>query len=308
MENQENKPKKDNSLPSVTPTLNDEWSRKMVKARLLDHGYRLGKVIGEGSYSKVYYSEHRLHLQQQQQFPERSACKIIDRKQSTMEYSQFLPREIKTMTALSHPNIVAVHSVFEFGPYVCIFMDYCRCGDLLQRILQRGKLSQAKARNFFRQLVSAVRYMHCQGFCHRDIKCENVLLSGPAHLKLSDFTFAKQCPAEEASKQLSKTFCGSVAYAAPEILKGILYDPKRYDMWSLGCVLFVMVTGTMPFDETNVPETIHRQETKQYFYPEGVMLNPTLLELIDSLIEPDVERRANVEQVVECLWLKEQDA
>lgn len=272
----------------------------MVKKQLLDRGYQLGRAIGEGSYSKVYYSEFR---KPGQKFPDRRACKIINRGQSTMEYSQFLPREIKTMIALSHPNIVTVHSVFEFGPYVCIFMDYCRCGDLLQRIQHRGKLSESKARLLFRQLVAAVRYMHSRGFCHRDIKCENVLLSSGSHVKLSDFTFAKKCPCEV--HQLSGTFCGSVAYAAPEVLKGIKYEPRRYDMWSLGCVLFIMVTGTMPFDETNVRQTIERQECKGYFYPEGVKPNLALIELIDSLIEPNVAVRASIDEVAEHRWINQ---
>lgn len=207
------------------------------------------------------------------------------------------------MIALDHPNIISVYSVFEFGPFVCIFMDHCSHGDLLQRIQERGKLSESKSKLFFGQLVSAVSYMHAHNFCHRDIKCENVLLSSPTHVKLSDFTFSKKCPNETTIEQLSSTFCGSMAYAAPEILKGILYDPKRVDIWSLGCVLFIMLTGTMPFDERNILETIARQERKHYFYPEEVKPNPTILDLIDRLIEPDVIARANIEQVAQHPWL-----
>ncbi|XP_058451200.1 testis-specific serine/threonine-protein kinase 3-like [Malaya genurostris] len=292
---------KDELEAAVFSSVGDNWTRKKVKQQLANRGYFIGNSVGEGSYSKVYYSEqHRPG----QQFPDRRACKIINRRRSSMEYGQFLPREIKTMIALSHPNIVSIHSVYEFGPYVCIFMDYCRHGDLLQRILEHGKLPEAKARLLFKQLVSAVQYMHSRGYCHRDIKCENVLLSTATHVKLSDFTFSKKCCCEGGGGQLSATFCGSVAYAAPEILKGIRYDPKRYDMWSLGCVLFIMVTGTMPFDESNVTETIERQERKQYFYPSDVKPNPMIIELIDRLIEPDVEARASVEQILLDPWLE----
>ncbi|XP_055594699.1 testis-specific serine/threonine-protein kinase 3-like [Uranotaenia lowii] len=287
------------SSTSKTVVEDSEWSRIKVKQQLLEHGYFVGHSIGEGSYSKVYYSEFR---KPGEQFVHRRACKIINQRHSSLKHSQFLAREIKTMIALSHANIVSVYAVFEFGPYVCIFMDFCRYGDLLQRIQERGKLSESKSRMFFRQLVSAVHYMHKQGFCHRDIKCENVLLSSPTHLKLSDFTFAKKC----CPGPLSATFCGSVAYAAPEILKGIRYDPKRYDMWSVGCVLFIMVTGTMPFDESNIPQTIQRQERKHYFYPEAVKPNPSIIELIDSLIEPDVQRRATVEQISQHPWVQEE--
>ncbi|XP_058815290.1 testis-specific serine/threonine-protein kinase 3-like [Topomyia yanbarensis] len=306
MQNSEKEESSRTSLNLASSFADSDWTRKKVKKQLADRGYLIKKSIGEGSYSKVYYTEL---AQPGQQFPVRRACKIINRRRSTMEYSQFLPREIKTMIALSHPNIVTVYSVFEFGPYVCIFMDYCRCGDLLQRIMEHGKLSEEKARLFFGQLVSAVQYMHSKGFCHRDIKCENVLLSSPTHVKLSDFTFSKKCGCEGGGGggKLSATFCGSVAYAAPEILKGISYDPKRYDMWSLGCVLFIMVTGTMPFDESNIIETIGRQERKEYFYPADVKPNPTVIELIDRLIEPDVGARASIEQVKQHPWLEEKD-
>ncbi|XP_055545558.1 testis-specific serine/threonine-protein kinase 6-like [Wyeomyia smithii] len=299
MENSEKE--SDSKASDVALLSSGGWTRKKVKQQLSCRGYFIKQTIGEGSYSKVYYAEFR---KPGELFPARRACKIINRRRTSIESAQFLPREIKTMLALSHPNIMSVYAVYEFGPYVCIFMDYCRCGDLLQKIQEQGKLSESKGQLYFGQLVSAVQYMHQAGFCHRDIKCENVLLSSATHVKLSDFTFSKKCSCEGGSAQLSATYCGSVAYAAPEVLKGIHYDPKRYDMWSLGCVLFIMVTGTMPFDERNIQETIDRQERKCYFYPTGIKPNLTVMELIDRLIEPDVEARATVEEIAQHPWLE----
>ncbi|XP_053667305.1 testis-specific serine/threonine-protein kinase 6-like [Anopheles marshallii] len=279
------------------------WSRTRVKNVLNAKGYIIGRCIGSGSYSKVYqafYRPARLetgpgHL---------IACKLIDRRRTSKDYERLLPRETVAMLALSHPHIVSVMSIQEYGPFVCVFMDYCRYGDLLQYVQERKRISERRARLFFRQLVGAVQYMHEQGFCHRDIKCENVLLASPSYLKLTDFSFAKKCSEPKgAPSELSATFCGSIAYTAPEVLKGIPYDPKAHDMWSLGCVLFIIVSGTMPFDENNIAVTIGHQERKQYGYPADIKLNPTIIDLIDRLIEPDVSVRATIGQVAKDPWV-----
>ncbi|XP_050078725.1 testis-specific serine/threonine-protein kinase 3-like [Anopheles maculipalpis] len=288
---------------SDTAGLATMWSRARVKHILNSKGYIIGRCIGSGSYSKVYQTFYR--PPRLESGPGHSiACKLIDRRRTSKEYERLMPRETVAMLALSHPHIVSVMSIQEYGPFVCVFMDYCRYGDLLQYIQMRKRISERRSRMFFRQLVEAVHYMHEQGFCHRDIKCENVLLASPSYLKLTDFSFAKKCSDPKgAVSQLSETYCGSIAYTAPEVLKGIPYDPKAHDMWSLGCVLFIMVSGTMPFDESNIAVTIGHQERKQYGYPSDMTLNPTIMDLIDRLIEPDVSLRATVSQVANDPWV-----
>ncbi|XP_035911040.1 testis-specific serine/threonine-protein kinase 3-like [Anopheles stephensi] len=288
---------------SETAGLAPSWSRSRVKSILNAKGYIIGRCIGSGSYSKVYQAFYR--PARLESGPGHSlACKLIDRRRTSKDYERLLPRETVAMLALSHPHIVSVMSIQEYGPFVCVFMDYCRYGDLLQYIQTRKRISERRSRLFFRQLVDAVQYMHEQGFCHRDIKCENVLLANPSYLKLTDFSFAKKCSEPKgAVSQLSETYCGSIAYTAPEVLKGIPYDPKAHDMWSLGCVLFIMVSGTMPFDESNIAVTIGHQERKQYGYPSDMRLNPAIMDLIDRLIEPDVSVRATVSQVAKDPWV-----
>uniref|UniRef100_A0A182MP16 Protein kinase domain-containing protein n=1 Tax=Anopheles culicifacies TaxID=139723 RepID=A0A182MP16_9DIPT len=279
------------------------WSRTRVKNILNAKGYIIGRCIGSGSYSKVYQSFYR--PSRLESGPAHSiACKLIDRRRTSKDYERLLPRETVAMLALSHPHIVSVMSIQEYGPFVCVFMDYCRYGDLLQYVQERKRVSERRSRLFFRQLVDAVQYMHDQGFCHRDIKCENVLLASPSYVKLTDFSFARKCSEPKgAPSELSSTFCGSIAYTAPEVLKGIPYDPKAHDMWSLGCVLFIMVSGTMPFDESNIAVTIGHQERKQYGYPSDMKLNPAIIDLIDRLIEPDVSVRATIGLVAKDPWV-----
>uniref|UniRef100_A0A182NB76 Protein kinase domain-containing protein n=1 Tax=Anopheles dirus TaxID=7168 RepID=A0A182NB76_9DIPT len=280
------------------------WSRVRVKTVLNAKGYIIGSCIGSGSYSKVYKSFYR-PPRLDSGLGHSLACKLIDRRRISKEYERLLPRETVAMLALSHPHIVSVMSIQEYGPFVCVFMDLCRYGDLLQYVQAMKRVTERRSRLFFRQLVGAVRYMHEQGFCHRDIKCENVLLVNASYVKLTDFSFAKRCCAPRGGAgELSSTFCGSIAYTAPEVLKGIPYDPKAHDMWSLGCVLFIMVSGSMPFDESNVRITIGRQERKEYGYPAGLNLNPAIVGLVDRLIEPDVSVRATIGQVAEDPWLR----
>uniref|UniRef100_A0A182RVS6 Protein kinase domain-containing protein n=1 Tax=Anopheles funestus TaxID=62324 RepID=A0A182RVS6_ANOFN len=279
------------------------WSRNRVKNILNAKGYIIGQCIGSGSYSKVYQAYYR--PARLESGPGHSiACKLIDRRRTSKDYERLLPRETVAMLALSHPHIVSVMSIQEYGPFVCVFMDYCRHGDLLQYVQENKRVSVRRSRLFFRQLVAAVEYMHEQGFCHRDIKCENVLLASTSYLKLTDFSFAKKCSEPNgAPSELSATYCGSIAYTAPEVLKGIPYDPKAHDMWSLGCVLFIMVSGTMPFDESNIAVTIGNQERKQYGYPADMKLNPMIIDLIDRLIEPHVSVRATIGQVAQHPWV-----
>lgn len=160
-------------------------------------------------------------------------------------------------------------------------MQFAENGSILDLIHTERKLSESKACNLFRQLVAAVEYCHSMGVCHRDIKCENILLDENNTVKLIDFGFAKCykqmaktageerlenllttqrrssilsnlstiAHKKEKNPLLSDTYCGSYAYASPEILKGIPYDPFLSDVWAMGCVLYCMVCGRLPYDD-----------------------------------------------------------
>lgn len=137
-------------------------------------------------------------------------------------------------------------------------MQYAENGSLLQLIKKEKYLSEERSKSFFTQLISAVEYIHGMGVVHRDIKCENIVFDKSFTLKLIDFGFARgnMQPVLAGGKikpVLSKTFCGSHAYASPEILKSVPYQPQLSDIWAVGVVLYTMVIGRLPFsNETNV--------------------------------------------------------
>jgi testis-specific serine kinase len=162
-------------------------------------------------------------------------------------------------------------------------MQYAENGSILDLIHRERRLSESRAVHFFRQILAAIEYCHSQGICHRDIKCENILLDKSDIVKLIDFGFAKKYRPKEAAIEntapnklklltksskgllkikkekdplLSETFCGSYAYASPEILRGIPYNPMYSDIWASGCVLFAMVYGRLPFDDRDPQKLI----------------------------------------------------
>ncbi|KAJ8917714.1 hypothetical protein NQ315_005163 [Exocentrus adspersus] len=263
-------------------------------------GYRIGKTIGKGTYSKVCIA---INGQGQ-----KLACKIINRRYAGEDFIQkFLPRELRIVSLIKHPNIVTVYKILEANQVIYMFMDYCKNGDLLEHIRLQGPFSEDKAKSIFRQIVSAVQYLHDLDISHRDLKCENILLVSNDCVKLGDFGFARFCKDKFGENVMSDTFCGSAAYAAPEILQGVFYDPKMYDIWALGCILYVMLTASMPFDDTNIKRMVIDQISRSIYAVTILWTDYSndLKKLINSLLDPDISRRATITQVANCAWLEE---
>ncbi|XP_072911437.1 testis-specific serine/threonine-protein kinase 1-like [Hemitrygon akajei] len=266
---------------------------------LKKRGYTLGVNLGEGSYAKVKsaYSE-RLKTN--------VAVKIIDRKKAPADFlEKFLPRELDILAMLNHRYIVKTFEIFETSDgKVYIIMELGVQGDLLEFIKTRGSLPDEVSRKMFRQLALAIKHCHELGVVHRDLKCENLLLDKDFNIKLSDFGFAKRCSTDDQGRPLlSKTFCGSAAYAAPEVLQGIPYQPKVYDVWSLGVILFIMVCGSMPYDDSNIKRMLRIQKEHRVDFPRSKVVAPECKELIYRMLHPDTTKRLTIEEVLEHPWL-----
>ena len=226
---------------------------------LAAYGYVLGDSLGKGSYAvvKVAFSK---------KLKRQVAIKVILKKKAPQDYiTKFLPREISVMKQLSHPNIIGLYEAIETSSRIFLVMDIADGGDLLDYIKTNGAVCEPEARKFFRQLVDAAEYLHNLGVVHRDLKCENILLDRNKNILLSDFGFARNQPVEHhtGTRRLSMTFCGSYAYAPPEILRGIAYDGTRSDVWSLGVVLFTMLCAKLPYDDSNL-KLLMEQVSKTY--------------------------------------------
>lgn len=283
---------------SETQRLSDIANANADAYLLAKNGYMLGTEIGSGSYASIsVVAKENLAY----------ACKIVNMKHTSHEYrTRFLPREMSILGRLHHPNITQVFQIISEARRVFIIMELATGGDLLFKVQTLGRLSEAAAHYVFVQLASAVAYLHRHNIAHRDIKCENVLLTSRDVVKLSDFSFSRYCndPADRRKKLYSETYCGSVAYAAPEVLQGIPYYPKKADMWSLGVVLFVMMTGALPYEEGNVLLQIRLQMSRAVPFPKYLESSHEYRNIVRLLLEPVTTLRATMGTVVKHPWMR----
>jgi len=180
---------------------------------LQKRGYKLDQDLGEGSYAKV---KSATWLKPGTDKPLKVALKIINESEVPQDFKEkFLPRELDIMKILRHSNVIRTMEIFQASKKIYLALEYAGHGDLLAYIQLRGPLKEIDAATMFKQVVCGLQYLHRNGVVHRDLKCENILLSNNNTVKIADFGFARRM----GDRDLSMTFCGSAAYAAPEILQ-----------------------------------------------------------------------------------------
>ncbi|KAK7866067.1 hypothetical protein R5R35_013566 [Gryllus longicercus] len=272
---------------------------------LEQEGFIIGKKIGEGSHATVHLAEY-VDNKSQKKKKIRLACKIVDKEKVSKNYlNKFFPRELEILAKLDNPYIVQVHSIFQYGPRVFIFMQYADNGDLLEYVTHRGNVSEQQAKFWFQQIASGVQYLHNRNIAHRDLKCENVLLTRRLNVKLTDFGFARFAVDHKGRKILSRTFCGSAAYAAPEVVSGTPYNVKLADVWSLGIILFVMLNASFPFDDSNVRKLLKDQLARNWSFRTHIREKISDLgkSIVKQILEPDITLRLSLNQVLAHEWL-----
>lgn len=147
---------------------------------------------------------------------------------------------------------------------IYIVTEFASKGDIFDHLVKTGKMSEPQACHYFAQILSAVKYCHTHGVVHRDLKVENLLLDADSNIKLADFGFSNYYASETS---LLSTWCGSPPYAAPELFEGKKYVGPKVDIWSLGVVLYVLVSGTLPFDGPTLMDLRERVVKCQYRVP-----------------------------------------
>ncbi|XP_061087594.1 MAP/microtubule affinity-regulating kinase 3a isoform X5 [Conger conger] len=218
--------------------------------------YRLLRTIGKGNFAKVKLARHILTGRE-------VAIKIIDKTQLNPTSLQKLFREVRIMKILNHPNIVKLFEVIETEKTLYLIMEYASGGEVFDYLVAHGRMKEKEARAKFRQIVSAVQYCHQKHIVHRDLKAENLLLDADMNIKIADFGFSN----EFTLGNKLDTFCGSPPYAAPELFQGKKYDGPEVDVWSLGVILYTLVSGSLPFDGQNLKELRERVLRGKYRIP-----------------------------------------
>jgi serine/threonine-protein kinase SIK3 len=158
-------------------------------------------------------------------------------------------------------------------------------------------MSEDEARTKFRQIVQAVGFCHSNGFVHRDLKAENLLLDENSNVKLCDFGFSNSYKPDE----FLKTWCGSPPYAAPELFEGKEYAGPQADIWSLGVVLYVMVCGALPFDGNSLQHLKARVLAGRFRIP--FYMSEECEKLIRRMLQLDPNKRIPLSKVLEHKWM-----
>lgn len=219
--------------------------------------YHIGSQIGSGGCGIVRLVHNVKTLQ-------KYAMKVIKKETNPMirqrlENNAKIINEVDIMKSLSHPHVLSLTDFFETPERVIIIMDFMEGKDLLHRITQhdpnRRYLAEREAKFFYLQACHGLKYLHDKGITHRDIKPDNILLSSNAPdaiVKISDFGLSKMIA------DSMKTVCGTQLYVAPEVLMGGVYTNK-VDIWSMGCLLFAMLSGSVPFCDAYGPPDVQSQ-------------------------------------------------
>eukprot|EP00249_Psilotum_nudum_P012508 c23824_g2_i5 orf=476-1762(-) len=254
--------------------------------------YELGRTLGEGTFAKVKYARNT-------DTGEVVAIKIIDKEKILKR--KMIKREISTMKLIKHPNVVQLFEVIASRKYVYIVMEYVNGGELFDKIVDQGKLREDQARKYFRQLIHAVDYCHSRGVYHRDLKPENMLLDSNSDLKVSDFGLSALSQ-QRQDDGLFHTICGTPNYVAPEVINEKGYDGARADLWSCGIILYVLLAGFLPFDESNLITLYRKIDQADFSFPSWFSVGAK--KLITRILDPNPEARITVPEVLEDEWFK----
>ncbi|KYQ89395.1 putative protein serine/threonine kinase [Tieghemostelium lacteum] len=270
--------------------------------------YMIGETLGSGNFATVKLAVDR-------KSGEKYAIKIIDKKKYFMNSSSrkdALMDEVNILKGLNHQNIIHIQEVFETDKTLYLVLELVQGGELLNDILNSMFYQELKAKLLFYQIVEGVKYLHDRGIAHRDLKPENILLKRKGEdldpqakdsIKLSDFGLSRTVN----SGSLMTTMCGTPQYLAPEIIMGTGAQGgygKEVDCWSMGAILYIMLCGYPPFDESK-DISIFEQIRKAIFdFPseDWDVVSNEAKDLIKRLLNVNPAKRYSCSQILEHPW------
>ena len=261
---------------------------------LLHGKYELGRLLGHGTFAKVYHARNL-------QTGKSVAMKVVGKeKVIKVGMTEQVKREISVMKMVQHPNIVDLHEVMASKSKIYFAMELVRGGELFAKI-SRGRLKEDVARLYFQQLISAIDFCHSRGVYHRDLKPENLLLDEDGNLKVTDFGLSAF---SEHLKQdgLLHTTCGTPAYVAPEVILKKGYDGAKTDIWSCGVILYVLLAGFLPFQDDNLVAMYKKIYKGDFKCPPW--FSPEARRLITKLLDPNSSTRITISKIMDSSWFK----
>lgn len=249
--------------------------------------YVVDRVIGSGSTGKVKLAHSTRTM-------ETVAIKVIKKSkfESKPEIKEKIQREIAIMRVFKHSRLLKLIEICESANHIYLVLEYAENGELFDYIVKKKALSEYEAMRFFRQIIYGLDYLHTHSVCHRDLKPENILLDSSNNIKIADFGLARLM-----SSNTLDTYCGSVHYAAPEIVTATPYSGYPVDIWSCGVVLFTLLTGKLPFHDVAFRKTVEKIKVGHFVIPENI--SSEIRELIASMLQVDPNLRLTCRQIKE---------
>ena len=252
----------------------------------------LGEKLGEGNFGVVRMAINR-------QTGEKVAIKILEKSKLTNYNDKIrLEREINILNKIHHPNIVKLFCTIETDRQIFIIMEYIKGNELFQYILVRKKLEEEEAFYFFIQIINCIDYLHKVKIAHRDLKAENIIIEqGKKEIKLIDFGLSNIYE----DGQFLSTPCGSPFYAAPEMLEGKSYKGSTVDIWSAGIVLYYMLCGHFPFEDSSNDQLYKKICKGKFEIPK--FLSKNAKDLISKILVVNIQRRINIKDIKKHPWV-----
>jgi BR serine/threonine kinase len=247
--------------------------------------YIAGETLGSGTTGKVKLASHKVTGEQ-------VAIKII--KKSLFQVQPMaqtrVHREIALMRLMNHSSLLKLIDVRESSQSHYLILEYAAHGELFNYAIAQHHLDEFHAMHFFRQILYGIEYLHSHAICHRDLKLENILLDEFDNIKIADFGFARW-----VKSNIAETPCGSPHYAAPEVIRGVPYDGRAADIWSCGVILYALLTGRLPFDDSSIRAVLGKVKTGRFAMP--LFISPDIQDLIAQMLCVDTQRRITIAKI-----------
>lgn len=267
-----------------------------VKQENIKNDYEIREKIAEGGFGSVFVGKSK-------KSGHKRAVKVINLKTGKKVDIVSLMKEVSILKTMDHPNIIKVFEVYQDESAISIVTELCQGGELFDRIVSQGKLTENTAAKYMLQMVSAVQYMHSKNIVHRDLKPENMLFESKkddAQLKLIDFGTCKHF-----AKNLNITErVGSPYYMAPEVVSGNYSE--KCDVWSLGVILFILLSGSPPFNGNNETEILMNISVKELEFKKQIWKNvsPEAVNLIKKMLTRVAADRPTITEVYNNPWVQ----
>jgi len=275
------------------------------------------KTIGAGSMGKVKLAQHNTtkeicavkiipraaKLYQRAHSQDPPPVNAQEAMQRQKEFEKEVARDKRTIREgalgrlLYHPFICRLYEMVPMTNHYYMLFEYVEGGQMLDYIVAHGSLKEKHARKFARGIVSALDYCHRNNVVHRDLKIENIMINEKGDIKIIDFGLSNLY----SPKTLLKTYCGSLYFAAPELLSAKPYVGPEVDVWSFGVVLYVLVCGKVPFDDQSVSVLHEKIKKGNVEYPSS--LSRECVSLLSRMLVVDPTKRASLFEVIQHPWM-----